>query len=1807
MAIYSLNLGFISRSAGRSAVGFSAYISGGRQQDERTGVIYNYGCKSDVIVSRILAPNDAPEWVKTSAILWNKIEQCEDEYASFRFRGDHHDPEKNQKSLKAKEQFLASAQPAQTIMGAIPIEFSKLEAEVCIEQFLKERFVSRGLVVEYAIHWDKGNPHFHGMITRRALIEGEFSQKKDREIVSKGEHNITRKEWEVIINKHLELGEHEVRIDSRSHEERGSLFIPTHHEGWYAQRLAERGQYSRIIADNEETRQKNIEILCENPAALIQEVSLKRTTFTRKHIEDEIIRRVGGDERLFSLLKSKVEDIEIPSELILKQANNNILIEGHSHKGLPPLQEAFATELKSLAQKFTDQILENKEITHKVGENINRDQIFASKAYKDQEAKLIRFADCLHEKQSKNISEEFVSKAIAVCEKEQNFSFSEEQAKAIAHLCSGPDIRLLNGRAGTGKTTLLRAVAQAYLDAGYRVMGTSFQGKAVEIMEKEIGIPCKTLDSLDYAWTKHQQQCDLVESGRLWGRPYLYAFNRMKELEKERLTSKDVIIFDEANMIGGRLWEILLKEASTQGSKVLIVQDPAQIKSREPGDYGRLFAERFGYCETREVVRQRISWQRECSKYLNDHHVLDGLKPYDEKGHLKWFEGSHQLNSVLAQDYVRSLIENPHKTHIALAYRNRDVYALNQTIREVLKTEGYLKEFFKIHGEEYALGERIRFTQNDHRGQYVHNVHGSLLESIREQWTQSYSREAKGVKNGSFGTIEAYDEKKSLLTVCLDDKKRVQFYTKDYPHIVHGYAMGIHKSEASTFDKTLPVLDPLMDPETLLVALTRHRDDTQVYVNREHFIDFKDIIGKLGKVSFKETLQDYSISEEQRPYFDRVQQYRDLIIETSTLREEMEGSPRWDSKAGLEPSEPLYKHPSYKAYQTCFEEKKRVAESILKDWQNHAPYVRLAGIRKDILEVEAGFRPRLLSELEYRASIQVQGYMDLVRETRNLWCTISQTHPASLAKSHALYEDYKSLKTERDSLAAVFLENLKLYKPFLRITADDTGKLKDYWGEELTKENRVTISSIKSHAESHRKSQLQNLYYERLSSEQKIHYDVVNSYISIRNEAATTYSHLQKQKNKQELASIRITSPETFFTLEKFQELQIQRDALALKVVESPKKYQSFFEALKVKEDKLLDHAVSGEIREKVTSYANETNSSTRAFKAEELKRILTTSKDHRIFKESGLEFSRLTFDIAFYEKIKSGEIPSTLDPNQIYKPIQNYLNSSKEAVRLWKIIQLKPHDKDINSKDLLKKDWQLALTARNENATALLEDKAALSVISSMREGIHSRLVQQAGYTKSNTLERSSSELSQANKAKFDLPLSQVLQVTKGNCEKIIADLLGSPNKFLSSKTELRFGKKGSLLINIAGSKEGLWKDFETGEGGNIFQLIQREKKLGFKEAVSYLAHNLNIKPNAQTHFKRGSHQQKQVPEPHPLEEAKEIAQRLNGVLELQMKSKPIQGTLAETYLRKERGILGPLAPDLRYIPQGTTFMYRGERKTVTHPCFAVFGRNHEGCLSSVQLTRLDYQGKRALTREGEKLNKIQYGISKGSFVTIQGGKSPDGTSTDRVFITEGIETALSIKEGNIKGKIVASLGIHNISNYPGPEKEIIICADNDSDKLNSQTHKIIETAQEQFRSQGKSVLMVKPAHPGDDFNDVLKKEEKKGIQDYVKEYLDTEPPALQTQRIQKAESLPQMKADQPSPIAKIASYLEAKIKEMKTFEGTYIADQARKELETYAQIFAKNENMLQNLKLNNQEVAKEVQTFLQCQRLQNKKEIER
>jgi molecular chaperone GrpE (heat shock protein) len=287
---------------------------------------------------------------------------------------------------------------------------------------------------------------------------------------------------------------------------------------------------------------------------------------------------------------------------------------------------------------------------------------------------------------------------------------------------------------------------------------------------------------------------------------------------------------------------------------------------------------------------------------------------------------------------------------------------------------------------------------------------------------------------------------------------------------------------------------------------------------------------------------------------------------------------------------------------------------------------------------------------------------------------------------------------------------------------------------------------------------------------------------------------------------------------------------------------------------------------------------------------------------------------------------------------------------------------------------------------------------------------------------------------------------------------------------------------------------------------------------------------------------------------------------------------------------------------------MYQNERKMLGHSCFAAFGRDQSGRLRSVQLTKLAEDGKRALTFEREKLNKIQYGIAKGSFVCLQ-----EDTTHDRVFIAEGIETALSLKEAGLKGRIIASLGIHNISNYQGHEKEIILCGDNDAHKKSlssgltrgSQTHRILEQTQESLNAQGKSVSIIKPIHPGDDFNDVLKKNGVQGIRDYLKDYLDPEKqqvsqktaPQAMNRETPSSSATSHYSTEKTNSIGLISDYIQSKLRDIRVYEGTSLAHEAKHELKDYITTLQKNEPLFQELKDQNKDLTKDLERLFREQ----------
>lgn len=71
------------------------------------------------------------------------------------------------------------------------------------------------------------------------------------------------------------------------------------------------------------------------------------------------------------------------------------------------------------------------------------------------------------------------------------------------------------------------------------------------------------------------------------------------------------------------------------------------------------------------------------------------------------------------------------------------------------------------------------------------------------------------------------------------------------------------------------------------------------------------------------------------------------------------------------------------------------------------------------------------------------------------------------------------------------------------------------------------------------------------------------------------------------------------------------------------------------------------------------------------------------------------------------------------------------------------------------------------------------------------------------------------------------------GMAGAVAIELLGEPNKSLSSPSELRFGNKGSLSVDL---KKGVWADHSEGTGGGVLKLVERETGRKGSDAIQWL-----------------------------------------------------------------------------------------------------------------------------------------------------------------------------------------------------------------------------------------------------------------------------------------------------------------------------------------------------------------------------------
>ncbi|UPJ50475.1 Ti-type conjugative transfer relaxase TraA [Bradyrhizobium sp. 200] len=450
-----------------------------------------------------------------------------------------------------------------------------------------------------------------------------------------------------------------------------------------------------------------------------------------------------------------------------------------------------------------------------LGKDARGEDRFTTSAMIEAEQRLHRAAELMAERAHHEVNDTERRAALERAEV-RGLVLSDEQAEALAHITDGRDLGIVVGYAGTGKSAMLGVAREAWEAAGYKVRGVALSGIAAENLESGSGIVSRTIASLEHGW----------QQGR------------------DGLISGDVLVIDEAGMVGTRQLERVLSHAAEAGTKVVLVGDPQQLQAIEAGAAFRSIHERHGGVEIGEVRRQRKDWQRDATRDLATGRTGAALRTYDAHGMVHAAATRERARCDLIDRWDRDRQASPDRSRIILTHTNDEVRALNEGARERMRTMGDLGDDVRVtieRGERsFANGDRVMFLQNE-RG--------------------------LGVKNGTLGTIEQVSEKS--MSVRADDGRSVHFDLKDYNRIDHGYAATIHKAQGMTVDRTHVLATPGIDAHGSYVALSRHRDGVDLHYGRDDFANQDRLTRTLSRDRAKDMASDYERVDPAQNYAER--------------------------------------------------------------------------------------------------------------------------------------------------------------------------------------------------------------------------------------------------------------------------------------------------------------------------------------------------------------------------------------------------------------------------------------------------------------------------------------------------------------------------------------------------------------------------------------------------------------------------------------------------------------------------------------------------------------------------------------------------------------------------------------------------------------------------------------------------------------------------------------------------------------------------------------------------------------------------
>jgi conjugative relaxase-like TrwC/TraI family protein len=463
-----------------------------------------------------------------------------------------------------------------------------------------------------------------------------------------------------------------------------------------------------------------------------------------------------------------------------------------------------------------------------------------------------------HVQAGKNAVSPIMSAELAQDQARSNSFLNDSQQRVIEEVLNSADrVHGLQGRAGTGKTSVVNSIREGAEKMGFVVEGFAPTSRAASQL-REAGLEATTLQSFLARGESHPSR-----------RPNLH----------------HLYVLDESSLASTRQIRDFLDRLGPN-DRVLVIGDTRQ---HQGVDAGRPFQQmqEFGMRTSSldRIMRQRDPELLRAVEHLSRNETLEGIAMLISQGRITECADRRERIAAIARDYAA----RPENT-IVISPDNQSRRDINNAIREELTRRQLLDSESitvrtLIHRSDMTGADRT-WAARYNPGDVVQYVSGSkalgiergafatvqtidyrtnlLIVEIQDGTSVVYDprrlrgvnvfREEErefatkdrvqfttplkelGVANRDLGTIERLGG--SRMTVRLDGKaaRTVTFNTEDVRQIDHGYAVTSHSSQGLTSGRVLAHFDTdgpraLINTRLAYVAISRASEDARIYTN----------------------------------------------------------------------------------------------------------------------------------------------------------------------------------------------------------------------------------------------------------------------------------------------------------------------------------------------------------------------------------------------------------------------------------------------------------------------------------------------------------------------------------------------------------------------------------------------------------------------------------------------------------------------------------------------------------------------------------------------------------------------------------------------------------------------------------------------------------------------------------------------------------------------------------------------------------------------------------------------------------------